>query len=624
MPAERGPTGWSLQSLLDRWRQGNRALLAQWLSPRHAGLAGAMFLGIREDLQPEDYRAFFETGTVHILVVSGLNVGILAMTLMALARLPWVSRGVLLAGVAALCVLYALVTDAQPPVVRATVMVLVGCGARWLGRPALSFNTLAAAALVALAINPADLFRVGPQLSFLAVAALVWRKERGALAEPPDPLQLLVERSRPWPRRALDVAMKRGRMALVESAVVWIAVSPLLVAKFHLLSASSILIGPAVAAPVALGMASGFVLLATGAWLPPIAVLSAATCDGCLWLVELAVEWGRRIPAGHVWLPGPSGWWLAGFYAGLAMWAAVALRRPGRAPLRWGVGLFSVWLCVGLAASWHSRRAEAPGLRCTNLAVGHGTAVVLELPDGRTLLYDAGRLGGPLAASNAVESYLWSRGITHLDAVILSHADADHYNALPALAAEFSIGVAYVSPVMFDTMNAGLETLRRSLAARRVRVEEVWASQRLDAGANTTIEIVHPPRRGLLLASDNANSIVLAVEHAGRRILLTGDLESPGLEAVLAEESWDCDVLVAPHHGSVHSAPEKVAAWCRPESTIISGADRDQHEAVDAAYAAYGAVWHTAREGAVQALLSRDGVRIRSWRRALEAGARDL
>jgi competence protein ComEC len=485
----------------------------------------------------------------------------------------------------------------------------------------MSFNTVAAAALVALAINPADLFRAGPQLSFLAVAALVWRREWAAgEARRDDPLERLIAHSRGWRRRMFDRAVAKARAAMVASAVVWIAVSPLIVAQFHLLSASSILIGPLVALPVSLGMGSGFVLLATGGWAPPLAAPSAAVCEGCLRLVETVVGWGARLPGGHLWLPGPSGWWLAGFYLGLAAWAGAALWQRGHWPVRWLVGLFCAWLCVGLGASWAGRHAQPAALRCTNLAVGHGTAVVLELPDGRTLLYDAGHLGAPLPASNAVAGYLWSRGVTHLDAVVLSHADADHYNGIPALARQFSIGVVYVSPQMFETMTAGLALLQRALAEQGVRVEEVWAPERLAGGPGTTIEIIHPSRRGLLLASDNANSIVLAVEHAGRRLLLTGDLESPGLEAVLAEEPWDCDVLVAPHHGSLHSAPQTIAAWCRPEWTIISGADRDQHPAVDAAYAAHGEVWHTAREGAVQAILSRQGVEIRSWRRELAAG----
>ena len=116
-----------------------------------------------------------------------------------------------------------------------------------------------------------------------------------------------------------------------------------------------------------------------------------------------------------------------------------------------------------------------------------------------------------------------------------------------------------------------------------------------------TIEVLHPPRRGVL-GSDNANSIVLAVEFQGRRLLLTGDLESPGLDDVLAEEPYDCDLLMAPHHGSRYSHPPDMERWSSPEWVVISGSRSDWQPAVARAYAAGGAVvLHTARTGALRA-----------------------
>lgn len=76
----------------------------------------------------------------------------------------------------------------------------------------------------------------------------------------------------------------------------------------------------------------------------------------------------------------------------------------------------------------------------------------------------------------------------------------------------------------------------------------------MKAGDGCRIEVLHPPRRGVL-GSDNANSIVLDIEYQGRRVLLTGDLETPGLDDLLAEAPLDTDVLLAPHHGSAFSDP---------------------------------------------------------------------
>src|SRR6185369_9808510 len=114
-----------------------------------------------------------------------------------------------------------------------------------------------------------------------------------------------------------------------------------------------------------------------------------------------------------------------------------------------------------------------------------------------------------------------------------------------------------------------LVALRAALAKSRVEVREVWSGDRLRASAAARIDVLHPPRRGVL-GSDNANSVVLAIEYAGRRILLTGDLESPGLDDVMAEEPYDCDVLLAPHHGSRRSDPPGFAAWSTPKWVVLS------------------------------------------------------
>jgi competence protein ComEC len=537
------PTAW-----INRLRIAGETLLMRSLSPAQSGLATAMFLGARDELEPDQAQAFLETGTIHLLVISGLNVAILAASLFFALRLVLVPRGWALAAVVSFCVLYAVVTDAQPPVVRATVMILIGCVAVRLGRQALGFNSLAAAGLVVLGLNPSELFQSGTQLSFLSVAVLVWLNERSLRRAPLDPLDRLLARTRPWHERATCRAGQAVFRALLASALIWLVICPLVMSRFHLCSPVAIVVGPALALPVTAAMASGFGIFACGWFAPALGVLLGRFCDWNLSLMEAVVGISRTWPGGHVWLPGPEGWWLAGFYAGLA---AVAMARGRWFRLRWGVAALSTWIIVGLAAhAWTTYRQD--GLRCTFLSVGHGAAVVAELPSGQTLLYDAGRLGSPVLASRAISSFLWSRGITHLDAVVISHADADHYNALPALLKQFSCGAVYVSPVMFLGRGRALEALRTALDQSGIPLREVWSGDRLRLGGGATAEVLHPPRTGVF-GSDNANSIVLALEYENRRVLLTGDLEPPGLEDVMAEVPTDCDVLLAPHHGSASS-----------------------------------------------------------------------
>ena len=159
-----------------------------------------------------------------------------------------------------------------------------------------------------------------------------------------------------------------------------------------------------------------------------------------------------------------------------------------------------------------------------------------------------------------------------------------------------------------------MEALQQALDRSGVPVRTVRAGDRLATGPRTQVEVYHPPARGML-GSDNANSLVLLVEHEGRRILLPGDIESPGIEAILAEEPIDCDVLMAPHHGSLRSNSPDLAQWCTPQWVVVSGGRASLRPETTATYRAAGAVViHTADVGAVQVEMDGDGLSVDGFR----------
>lgn len=579
--------------VIDRMRMAGDRLLWQHLSHERSGLAAAVLLGLREQLEPARTERFLTTGTVHLLAISGLHVGILASLLFLFMRLGLFGQRTSLAAVALLTVGYALLTDAQPPVVRAAIMVLVLCWALWRYRIVSPFNLLAAAALVVLVMNPADLFRTGPQLSFLAMITIFWIGPRIFRRREQDPLDRLIARTRPWPQRMTRNFVRWAWRATLLTAMIWAVLLPLVLTRFHVLSLVALALNPILWLPVAGALFFGFGVLLFGWLVPPLASLCGGVCDGSLAVLETAVDWASRLPGGHVWVAGPNGWWLAVFYAALAFVIAMPRLVP---PRRWCVGLVCAWIGVGLGASWLKQSDRQ--LACTFLSVGHGCAVVVELPDGKTLLYDVGRLGAPYGASRAVAGHLWSRGIHHIDAVVLSHADIDHFNGLPGLLDQFSVGVVYTSPMMFEEESASLTALSQALAEAKVPVVEIQAGDRLSTD-ECRIDVWHPTREGVL-DSDNANSVVLSIEYQGRRIMLPGDLESLGLDYLFAEEPYDTDVLLAPHHGSPRSDPPGFAAWSTPEWIVISGGHNDNVARIAQAYERQGGeVLDTAHEGAV-------------------------
>lgn len=610
-------SAWSWRRLIGRLREAGQQRLAQWVPPRQSRLASALLLGVREQLDAEQREAFLVTGTVHLLCVSGLHVGIVAggvFLVLRLAGLPRVAVGTILLGVV---LLYALVTDANPPVVRASVLVLGACAAWLLHRPAESWNTLAAAALVVLAIHPASLFQVGTQLSFLAVGTLL--ACRPLLTPPPltDPLDRLIAASRPWGVRVARAAAGWLWRTWLTGAVIWLVAMPLVWQRFHLLNPVALALNFLIWVPASVALHGGMASLILGGLWPAVGRLCAAICAQCLAVLERCVALGDAWPGGHVWLPAPPAWWVALFYGGAG---AVVLLPRGRPPARWLLGLALGWLAGGLllAGSRDGRlfRPASDRVVCHFIAVGHGVSVLVELPDGRTLLYDAGRLGMPDVAVRAISGVLWSRGLRHLDAVVLSHADVDHFNALPGLLERFSVGVVYAPPSLFDRRAPAVQALHDAITRSGVPLRWLWTGRALDAGA-VRLRVLHPPPEGVP-GSDNANSLVLLLEHAGRRLLLTGDLEGAGLDALLRQPHRDCDVVLAPHHGSPRSHPRGLAAWCRPETVIISGPrnlrSREHLETVRQAFRPTGAeVLHTAEDGCVRVELRAAGVRVRPF-----------
>jgi competence protein ComEC len=627
----RPASGWSLGEFVESVRSRGDKLLWDNLSHERAGLAAAVLLGAREELDPHRVEPFMLTGTIHVMVVAGLHVGVLAFLLFQALRIGWVPRRTALVAVAGVTGLYALVTDAEPPVLRATILVWIVCVSLWLGRGRLAMNSLALAGLVIVALNPTELFRAGTQLSFLAVAGLIALGPLARRHEPLDPLARLIAQSRPWLTRMLHRVRHELFQAGFVGLIIWLVTAPLVMAHFHLISPAAILLMPVLVLPMTLAMISGFGVLLFGAWLPPVTKLCAILCDQNLALLEWIVAKTAAWRWSHQWVAGPRDWWLCGIY--LILGAIIFI--PGIAPSRslrgqsmppplsrlqsiigwvgqwrWPLALLSSWCAVGLGVAW-LRPIRSDGLDCTFVSVGHGCAVVVELPDGRVLLSDAGRLGSPYVGAREISSCLWSRGLTHIDAIVLSHNDIDHLNAVPELLERFSVGVVYVSPVMFNRETNALKALKQAIGRARVPLREISVGQHLASGDDTCIDVLHPPPDGMG-ETENADSICLAIVWRGRRILLTGDLAPPGLETVVAERSEPFDVIMVPHHGSAASLPPVFAAWCRAHWAVISGdLTHDSHVAVKAYRDAGSIVLNTATSGAVHFYLPPDGGPIR-------------
>jgi competence protein ComEC len=622
------PSPWSPAAALDRLRTAAAATLAAGITPARAPLAEALILGGRGGLPRDVADDFAATGTIHVLSISGLHLSLLAAGLFAVLRSVLVPRGWSLVAVAIVTGLYAALAGGETPVVRAMLMVWVACVAAAASRRGSTINALAAAAIVIVAWRPAEAASAGAQLSFLSTAVLVGVAPLVARPPETDPIARLVDRSRSRWEKAFRGGGRAVATAFLTGLAVSLATAPLVAARFHVVSPVGLVANVVIAPLVPLAMACGLLCLAAAVVAPPLAAVFAAGCDAALAMLEMIVAAAAAVPAGHAWVAGPAWWWVLGWYAIFGAAVIWGRRDLVRRPAAWAT-LAAGWSGVGLAAAALGA-AVAPlpgGLRVVMAAVGHGCGIVVRSPHGRCLLYDAGRLGAPAAASRSLAAVLWSERVTRIDTLVISHADADHFNAVPELLGRFRVGEILVSEAFLANRSPTVAELLADAEARGIPVRPTWAGRSFAIDPLCRVRVLHPaaagddppadqhlPPSGQSSDDDNATSVVLSVESAGRRLLLTGDLEGPALAAFARALPGACDVLVAPHHGSVTSLPADIARVTSPSVVLVSGRGGRAWPEVHAAYAAAAGaepatVLKTGRDGAVAITLTAGSVR---------------
>lgn len=594
-----------------------RVALRRHLGETQGRLASGMVIGARDAVPKSVQDQLLVTGTVHWLTVSGLHLAMVVSLVGGACRVLSVPRWIQVILLIGACVFYTALTGGRPPVIRAAVLVVTFVLAIHSGRAAQMINTLSLAAIVLVLIDPRNLFGIGVHLSFLAVATLMVAGRtlvapRTLAADAADGAENrfdeMIRQGRSMGWAWMIQAGRFGGRLLWASACVTAVSMPLVWYHFHVVSPISVLVNVILAPCLFLALAMALSTVVAAMVHPRLAdglgTVAASLIEGMM----AVIQWAATVPMGHHWLPSPSAAWVVAFYVGLA---ASLLWRPTMR-LRWGrICGIAVWTGIALMGALRNEPVDSRDIEATVIDVGHGSAVVIRHQD-QTWLYDCGWLGNDDNRGKDIEGVLWSMGIVHLDGIILSHADADHFNALPAITRRFSVGRLVTPPGMLAESEAALEPIRDAVAIAGIAVREVSRGDQIEPW----MTVLHPgPYR--TEGSDNANSLVVRIDHGAGRLILPGDLEPPGTAIVTqGVRPPPGSVLMAPHHGSTRMDAPRVLQFFRPSVVVVSGGRRARRPAVKQMLSAGGAeTWVTAVQGAIRVRIDSEGeIETRAWR----------
>jgi competence protein ComEC len=583
-------------------------------------LLETMVLGRRGAIDPELNERFIRIGCAHYLAVSGMHVGMIAVFVWWVGRAAGIpARGCAL-GVLVCTLLYAVIAEPRPPILRASVMTAAVCAGLLVGRLPNFANALSLAAIAILTARPTQLFDPGFQLSFASVLAIVLLTEPLTRAAPRlrphpptpggdmpgDPFVNPSEPSRV--SRAARRVAESMRWACGAALAAWLVATPLALLHFDRFSPWGWLTSPLLLPLVFAVMVASFVkLVGTLAW-PALGGMLAGAVQGLASLLVGAAAVLERLPMPGLPAARPP-WWLAAVCAGgLAAWLLSIRWRRGR-PVAWITTAAAV---LGIVV-WITPRTTDGQLTMTVLSVGRGTSVVLELPEGGVVLYDAGASGAYDPGETTVAPFLRHRRCRRIDAVLVSHPNLDHFSGLPAVIKHLRAGPVHVTPYFepLSTPRLPSAVLLRQLQARGHPVRVVSSADSPLVFGETRFEILWPPVGLGREWTCNETSMVIRVSHAGHSVLLTGDIEAMAQARLLTNSDLSADVLLLPHHGSLRHNTAAFVERVGPSVLISSTFVREADSNPDFAHMIGGRRhFSTADYGAVTVVADSDGITV--------------
>jgi len=589
--------------LPERIRNHIAGFLDKSLSQPARGLYKAILIGDRNDVPVSVLNNFARAGCLHILAISGMHMGLLA--LITIGIIFWIIKRStwLLLHTPALKIavsiaflplfIYALIAGLNIPVLRALLMTIVFILAILFDRPGNLINHILLAAFLILAWKPFVIFSASFQLSFSAVIAIgliyplfyrfLFQEFRTTFSISANTPVIVNHPPAGLIRKSAIIIFKWFLSGVVLSTAAMLGTFPLLLFHFNKFSPvapfSNLLVEPLICFwSLIIGLAASLSLPLK----PALAKILFTTGGLGLIAAERICAFFSALPFSSLWLPTPSPVEIMAAYLFLLS-SIMALHLWGR-QRRCSFVLAFFFLFSAAAINTIAKKPSGAA-SITFLDVGHGSSILLQLPENKNILIDGGsstqndrfNIG-----ERVIGPFLWKQKLNHLDAVVITHPHADHYNGLPFILARFRPKELWIngrpghdkeyqelldlaSQLGIDTKIAKNDDVLFQTSTTRLVC--------LHSGGATSSPIFSQDQDRLI--NPNDLSIVLRLETNTKSFLFPADISAVTAETLSRKSTQiKADILMAPHHGSSSSMSQNFIRTVAPEYLVIS-AGRD-------------------------------------------------
>ena len=549
---------WVPERSFYHFRKWIGARFSEYLDPSETGLLLGLLAGDRSGI-PDALRSDFQrSGLVHVLAISGFHVVLLAGMLMIFLKATGLPHRIVRILAIALLFLYIPVTGGSPAVRRAVLMFAVPQIGAMFQRPTNTLNSLGVALLFIMIPEPSVIWNPGFQLSVAATMGILMGGFWNPLKRLPEEIQ-----KNKWWNRLQALVVEPTYVTLCAT----LSTSPFLIHHFKTLSPFAWLGNIVVVPAISMGMQAGLFAL-----LSPLDFLREHFCYAARFFLRLASLLTRLLSDSSQAsvTVGPFEPWvllLCGFLI-----VVIPFFVKNRIARRFS--LCCVLLFAAIFAYKGYGAVLKPTWKLTTIDVGQGDSHLITTPSGMHILVDAGDTKRQDSGKDIVVPYLHHIGVSKLDALVITHADQDHFGGAESIIKMFPVKELWITDCARidekeNWQRVISEAYRRGIPIRDISRGILYKERFFE------IEVIHPDTKRCVDA--NTQSITFRAKGLGHSALLTGDLTVQGEKEIMKTDVFlQSDVLKLGHHGSKTSSGRDFLKRVNPKLAIVSSGRKNR------------------------------------------------